>query len=618
MTKKEATAIIESGIDECFNQDKITGYLDSMSKHYDYSYMNIIMINKQMPEATRVASGKAWNDVNRYLMPGAKSIEILCPELRYNDRATGRLDARGNKVIEKNPEFRFAIRNVYDISATTGKELPAESYDYEKSFEALRLATNYRIVEADEELSSTMESNIACDHTIKTIFLRHGMNQEDRLKAAVYGVFESREASVPVPDKYKSFVKDAAAYVVLNRLGLDSVGDSVSSNALSGMNGANHEDKRRCITRILSEAKAVIDELEGTRDIKRSINGKKEENVTEAILEDVKTKLQDNDISLSDIGVNIYSVSPKPKTEVLMYIHNDYYSYQATMKVTGLTVHEIEGLINLRENYSYINEYLESHGAVCELYESSEDVKYDISFDMLNYNLKVINPDKVEHINAMISYQGDMKEDSVFNALSEENINAEKALVQLNPVKIEKPAEPYTERLERYETAENGMDSSIPMVSITYDDTEVCQNINISRAVKLVREMDANANQYDTSKYMNVSISYVYNDWKYEHIQNLDISKGRINFIDYLNLPVNIVNHLKSHERLVDMCQRAEQYAPDTTYGRNYGLRMNKWAGISRMELNHKSDSPVISRPPLLDELYGINENGHTENLVRG
>lgn len=96
-------------------------YLDTMSKFWDYSYHNQLLIYFAYPSATRVAGYKTWQKLGRQVQKGCKSIQILAPS---------------TKKVEQDDEeeitYFFPV-SVFDISQTEGQELP--SVDVELSGE---------------------------------------------------------------------------------------------------------------------------------------------------------------------------------------------------------------------------------------------------------------------------------------------------------------------------------------------------------------------------------------------------------------------------------------------------------------------------------------------------
>ena len=172
----------------------------------------------------------------------------------------------------------------------------------------------------------------------------------------------------------------------------------------------------------------------------------------------------------------------------------------------------------------------------------------------------------------------------------------------------------YIERLDKFEN--NGADARWPMVTIHATNIEQLtdKSMNIYEAVQSLKEVNDKVIN-DPIKYALVKISYVYNDWQYETIQNIDFSKGRLNFIDYLNLPEKTIRHLKAHSELIKMSRLASEFSPGTDYGAKYSDDMQAWSKYCRIEINHNSDKPVIPRPPEIDDKYiVVNHNWSLEN----
>jgi hypothetical protein len=145
-------------------------YLLTMSKFWSYSVGNLILIMLQKPSATRVAGFTTWKELGRFVKAGEKGIMILAPCLppkggyeywvrgddKYSVRflegqwytydinnkrgvggpfkskveAESDLSRQGFSKVKEEPEAGyetpryFKVVYVFDISQTTGKELP--------------------------------------------------------------------------------------------------------------------------------------------------------------------------------------------------------------------------------------------------------------------------------------------------------------------------------------------------------------------------------------------------------------------------------------------------------------------------------------------------------------
>lgn len=155
---REITDRLEQGIKELFESERFKEYLRTMSKFYNYSFNNTLLIAMQKPEATLIAGYTAWQrNFDRHVMKGEKGIRILAPapykakvEMEKIDPKTQKpmLDADGNPITETVEIMRpaFKVVSVFDVSQTEGKELPDIVVDeltgsvenYAAFFEALR------------------------------------------------------------------------------------------------------------------------------------------------------------------------------------------------------------------------------------------------------------------------------------------------------------------------------------------------------------------------------------------------------------------------------------------------------------------------------------------------
>lgn len=127
-------------------ENMFEGYLNCLARFYDYSPKNILLIYKQMPNATQVASYTMWQKLGYQVKRGEKSIKIVCP-VKFIDEETE------EEVIK----FRYG--NVFDISQVIQKTTPKpdskEDFDVKMAFESLMLATdsNIKIVKKDDSIN---------------------------------------------------------------------------------------------------------------------------------------------------------------------------------------------------------------------------------------------------------------------------------------------------------------------------------------------------------------------------------------------------------------------------------------------------------------------------------
>ncbi len=610
---KEAMQRIEKGIDEVFTSGKFTEWLDFMSGFHTYSYRNCLLIRSQLPAATLVAGYKKWQEMGRQVKRGEHGLTITGIATKMVERDTGKKDANGNSIIEKEPHTTFFPVTVFDVNQTEGRELPSlvkrlegDVPYFSNIMDAIRNMTDYRIV-IDDSLNG-QAANGLCDYGIKTIFIREGMSEAQTLKTAVHELFHSRNhvgVINPLGDKpraQREIEAEAAAYVVCSHFGLDT-GDYSFSYVAGWGQGIDHETRRSCIRNIFKDSKEIIRGMEQSMGIKRDANG--------FIIKEAETRLSQNVSEMlpdaENVNVRIYNKLPVEEKSCYVYMVNEYYGYSGAMKVMGLTKEEVISLSNrlIQENAAGSEPvspdiYLSRYGAVCSDVPVEEKYDYVLSFDLGNNRMSILEQQAVEKVSALVEYEGGINENKAFALLNARETTVDGVHANLNPIKAESISEPFIQRLDKYE--ELGYDQTWPMVDVTYSNVSRAQGpaMNISDAVRFVEKLDDGA--FHEGSYMKIRIKYTYNDWQYEHVQDLNFGRGRLNFIDYLNLPNNVINHLKSHAALIDLTTRASRYAPDTSYGKEYVDRMLEWSTFCRMELNHNSDAPVLPEHPLIND----------------
>jgi hypothetical protein len=97
--------------------EQMRAYLRSLAKFHRYSLRNQILIEMQMPNATRVASYRAWLKLGRQVRKGEHGASILVPYIK-TDKETGERVVGG-----------FGGGTVFDVSQTDGEPLPSVGFE---------------------------------------------------------------------------------------------------------------------------------------------------------------------------------------------------------------------------------------------------------------------------------------------------------------------------------------------------------------------------------------------------------------------------------------------------------------------------------------------------------
>ncbi len=102
------------------HSEALTRYLAAMAKFRAYSFLNVLLILKQCPNASRVAGYRTWQSFGRQVKQGAKGIMILAPMFRKGTETTD----ESSTTEESRRVAGFRAVYVWDEQQTTGKELP--------------------------------------------------------------------------------------------------------------------------------------------------------------------------------------------------------------------------------------------------------------------------------------------------------------------------------------------------------------------------------------------------------------------------------------------------------------------------------------------------------------
>lgn len=139
---REITDKLEQGIKELFESERFKEYLRTMSKFYNYSFNNTLLIAMQKPEATYVAGYTSWQrNFDRQVMKGEKGIKILAPAPYKAQEEREKIDpmtqkpvigADGKTVTETvevlRPAFKVVSANFPCFSYSNQKQEPKRPF----------------------------------------------------------------------------------------------------------------------------------------------------------------------------------------------------------------------------------------------------------------------------------------------------------------------------------------------------------------------------------------------------------------------------------------------------------------------------------------------------------
>ena len=245
---REITDKLEQGIKELFESERFKEYLRTMSKFYNYSFNNTLLIAMQKPEATYVAGYTSWQrNFDRQVLKGEKGIKILAPAPYKAQEKREKIDpltqkpvigTDGKAVTETVEVLRpaFKVVSVFDVSQTDGKELPDIIVDelkgtvenYEAFFDALKQVSPVPISFEDipggaKGFFSPVESRIA---------IQEGMSEIQTVKTAIHEIAHAKLHAVKPDEKTapedrkdrhtKEVEAESVAYTVCQRYGIET------------------------------------------------------------------------------------------------------------------------------------------------------------------------------------------------------------------------------------------------------------------------------------------------------------------------------------------------------------------------------------------------------------
>ncbi len=373
---REITDKLEQGIKELFESERFKEYLRTMSKFYNYSFNNTLLIAMQKPEATYVAGYTSWQrNFDRQVMKGEKGIKILAPAPYKTQEEREKIDpvtqkpvigADGNAVTETVEVLRpaFKVVSVFDVSQTDGKELPDIIVDelkgtvenYEAFFDALKQESPVPISFEDipggaKGFFSPVESRIA---------IQEGMSEIQTVKTAIHEIahaklhaFKPDEKAAPEDKKdrhTKEVEAESVAYTVCQRYGIET--SDYSFGYIAGWS-SDKETK----------------ELKGSLETIRKTAAEMITGIDEKLKERLAVKEQEAPTPLRDAAIPVYR-------EAAMYAFEagELSAYRTSMQANMDCKEAIEQTIN---DY-YGNNRLAAESAVKSILEkfSPERVAY--------------------------------------------------------------------------------------------------------------------------------------------------------------------------------------------------------------------------------------------------
>jgi len=225
--QQEAIQKLEQGVKEIFTSEKYEEFLKTYSKFHKYSINNSILILMQRPDATNIASFQTWKKLGRQINKGEKGIKVLVPiPYKYEKEVESKT---GDKEVIELSGTSFRVGNVFDISQTSGKELPKLTTDLKEYSAEIELAID--AVAKTSKVPVRFESDMPHDkkgyYSInnKEIVINDNMSDTQTFKTLIHEIAHSKIHAKDLK-KYNANEREvqaeSIAYVVCNTYGIDT------------------------------------------------------------------------------------------------------------------------------------------------------------------------------------------------------------------------------------------------------------------------------------------------------------------------------------------------------------------------------------------------------------
>lgn len=273
---KALAAKMKEGVRDYFKSDTYKKYLVTMSQFHHYSPRNIQLILAQNPEATHVASFKKWkDDFERSVNKGEKALRVLAPmTVKVKDPKTKEvlLDDNGN---ERTRTY-FKMVPVFDVSQTTGKELPKPVYDLEGTYEDYgNLYKSAKAVSEANGVPIQFKENLGGPQGLysrqdNTITILKGMSEQQTLKTIFHEMAHSELHNVeklletPLKRSTRELQAESVAFVVASHYGLDTSDYTFGYLASWSQDKVGLSDLEGQIKIVQKEADSLISRIDET------------------------------------------------------------------------------------------------------------------------------------------------------------------------------------------------------------------------------------------------------------------------------------------------------------------------------------------------------------------
>ena len=116
-----AAELIEQGVEHLLADPN--AFYRFAGKFHRYSIPNQLLIMTQKPDATKVASFATWKELGRTVNRGERGLSIFYPMFGKHQEI---VDPITGELRKHQPLVGFGVGNTFDVSQTSGRDLPEE------------------------------------------------------------------------------------------------------------------------------------------------------------------------------------------------------------------------------------------------------------------------------------------------------------------------------------------------------------------------------------------------------------------------------------------------------------------------------------------------------------
>lgn len=240
---KAALERIDNALDGINSNEDWLKFLYFQSRFYTYSFGNAMLIYLQNPQASYVKGYKAWNQLGRFVVKGAKGLAILAPctrkieEFKEPENKAEYHDAEGKKITKK-VISGFRVAYVYDIADTDGSDeylpvlvtgLSGNGEQEKQIYETLvTIISRKHIVNEVERTSSKGSYNLESSVISVRSDLKYFQKIKTLLHEYAHAIDFKMNPESDIRRNIRELVAESTAFIVAERLGLDTSRYSVS------------------------------------------------------------------------------------------------------------------------------------------------------------------------------------------------------------------------------------------------------------------------------------------------------------------------------------------------------------------------------------------------------